>query len=95
MSHKLIRSQVTMSKYFVLNTRNSTDHETINVLSTISSQELSECVSHAVAKAVVDLLDDLGYDADQDEVIRELISVCQPTDGRTLLPFKSVSRLKS
>ena len=79
MSYKLIISQVIMSKYFVLNTRNSTDHETINVLSTISSQELSECVSHAVAKAVVDLLDDLGYDADQDEVIRELVSVCQPS----------------
>ena len=88
MSHKLIRSQVTMSKYFVLNTRNSTDHETINVLSTISSQELSECVSHAVAKAVVDLLDDLGYDADQDEVIRELVSVCQPKGDEVCIGWR-------
>jgi len=43
----------------------------------VSEQAGPVCASHSVGKAIIDILDDLGFNADQDEIINRLVMEVQ------------------
>ena len=45
---------------------------------TTSNKRGLVCASHAIGKAVVEILDIIGWDADQEKIIADLVAIVQP-----------------